>query len=144
MALSEAQRAKLWTAFLSVYDPNIGYIELKKAYAKKVVELNIPWCTPCQTSSTFQEFRFEAEDLSSEEIQTILNSNQTTMPVKKTAKKADTKKATKAVVKKKTTTKKTEKKIIAPKVVEKKVVDKKVEPTTLPGGIKFLYIPKRK
>lgn len=149
MALTKQQENKLWIAFLSVYDPDLWYIEQKKAYARKVAELNLSWCTPCQTNSTFKQFKFDAEELSSKEIQTILNSNSTNMPVKKTKKKTDTKKATKAVVKKKkTTTKKAEVKTTTKKAEPKKVVkakvEKKAEAVKNPGGIKFLYIPKRK
>jgi hypothetical protein len=84
--------------------------------------------------------------LSEDDIKTILNSNLNDMPIKK-AKKTPTKKATTAVVKKKkapakkATTKVKDAVASAPKV--KAVV--KTTPTNpgLPGGLKFLYIPKK-
>jgi hypothetical protein len=89
------------------------------------------------------------------------------MPVKKTAKKAATKKSDKAIVKaKKTVVKPTEKvkpvvkakpvivkaklkkeEFVAPKVTTPEVFVSKSKTNvtqTLPGGIKFLYVPKRK
>ena len=85
--------------------------------------------------------------MSDEDIQYILNSNSITMPVKKTAKKGDTKKANKAVVKPKKVSKDvtTTTEDVMPNVTSIPTPPNITNQTqTLPGGIKFLYIPKRK
>lgn len=66
-------RAKLWLTFLKVYDKDSDRVGIKRRYQHEAAGLNIPWCTPCQTSSTFNQFMDDAEDLSPEDIQNILN-----------------------------------------------------------------------
>lgn len=138
-------KAKLWMVFLTVYDKDSDRTAIKRKYQHAAAGLNIPWCTPCQTNSTFNQFMDDAEDLSPEDIQNILNPTQSTMPVKKTTKKTDLKKTTKAVKKPKAAVVKptpvvetTPTPVSAPETIVAKT------PQTLPGGIKFLYIPKRK
>lgn len=142
-------KAKLWLTFLTVYDKDSDRVGIKRRYQQAAASLNIPWCTPCQTNSTFNQFMDDAEDLSPEDIQNILNPTQLIMPVKKTAKKTDLKKTTKAVKKPKaavvkpTPTKAIEPEITTPEITTPETPVVKT-PQTLPGGIKFLYIPKRK
>lgn len=152
MEISDQHRKQLRMLFLKVYQQGQPMMETKDEYRRQYSKLNLPWCWPCQLNSTFKQFRFNAEDMSSEEIQQVLDSNTTTMPVKK---KAVTKKATanKATTKpKKTAVKKTStaKKVI--KETTKKAVASTptltptptIKDSGLPGNIKFLYIPKRK
>lgn len=139
---------KLWPVFLKVYDPTLTPIQNKDLYRKAVYKLNIAWCSNCTVNNSFREFLFQAEDLSPEQIAEILNPSSTPMAKKKTV--AVKKTATKTTVKKaatKTTVKKDKavitKASLSPevKVSAKEVV---VKDTTLPWGIKFLYIPTRK
>ena len=149
MAISPEHKQRLRLEFLRVYNPSLSMMEVKKLYTIKYSSLNLPGCWPCQINYTLKEFRSDAEDLSEDQIQHILNPNSQTMPVKKSTKKATTKKADKAVVK----AKKAVVKPVAKVVKEKPQVHVDVIPTpkpatkttqTLPWGIKFLYVPKRK
>jgi hypothetical protein len=104
---------------------------------------------------TFSEFVSNAEDMTSEEITNILNSNSTDMPVKKSTKKVDTKKATKAVVKAKKAVVKAKKApvvkkatpavtpVATPAATPAPTATTKTRDSSIHGGIKFLYIPKK-
>lgn len=143
--ITQENKTKLRIAYLKVYDPSQPHMERKRAYWHEFSKLNLPGCWPCQTSSTFNEFESLAEDMSADEIQTFLNSNQTQMPIKKKATTKPTAKANKAVTK--------AKKAAAVKIVNEEVLKIETQPQTieapkatasLPGSLKFLYIPKRK
>lgn len=146
--ITQEHKAKLRKVFLEIYDPSIPRVDLKRKYSHAMLSLNLPWCWPCQVNHTFSEFVSDAEDMSSEEIAKILNLNSTDMPVKKATKKVDTKKATKAVVKaKKAPVVKKSTPVATTPVVKPAqtpaVATTKTRDSSIHGGIKFLYIPKK-
>lgn len=155
---------QLWIEFLRIYDRTKTRMEIKQLYSRNVTLLNIPGCTSCTINHSFWKFMFDVEDMSDDDIQNFLNSNQPIMPVKKTAKKTSNKKAEKAVTKRKPKTIATTEPITTPVAATPttpvaatpatpttpttpttEVVTSAIKtPQTLPGGIKFFYIPKRK
>lgn len=141
---------QLWIEFLRIYDRTKTRMEMKQIYSKTVTLLNISGCTSCTINRTFRKFMDDVEDMHDDDIQDFLNSNQPIMPVKKTTKKPSNKKANKAVTKRKPKAVAATKPITVPAATTPTVPTTKVvapvikTPQTLPGGIKFLYIPKRK
>jgi hypothetical protein len=115
---------------------------MKRVYTKVAQSMDIIGCTSCVINRTFKEFKDDADDLTPAEIQDILNSNLEDMSIKKAKKKTVDKKATTAVVKKKVVAKVNKPKVTVVKKAAKKIKDINVTPT-LPGGLKFLYIPKK-